>query len=452
VSVGFALRERSRGPLVYLAVLALLRLSLVLHHVLSEVVSPEQSGDIPFYYQMVQLSDRGLYSYVHFWSEYPPLFPLLVTGLYRGLATLGLNTQQDFTTALQLMLFGIEVANLVLLFHLINRVHGLRAARLATAIYAACPALVFFSSGWFDPLAVLFSLAALWSITNKRAATAGVLIGLGILTKIYPGVLILTLPAALGWPGTRRAVAWTLGTIASVIAPLMLIRADLLLASFASMVTRPPWETVAALLNGNYMWGSVPDPQQRLEAASAFVTSGTPIALTVVPAILLGLAVLGARFALKKERQVYAVAALAVTSFVLANKGFSPQFIAWIIPMILLVWPNRTGLAYVVLLSVHFLMYDRVVFPTMVGYFETGQVAFDAMAPLVWMSVLARTLILAAIALHLLVKLAVPSRARYPFSESPCPLLPSQIRKAESGKPRPRSISLPHSRRSASAF
>jgi uncharacterized membrane protein len=405
-----------RSAAVYLAVAAGVRLFLLLHHNLTEVADLDHVGDIPFYFQMVQLSDSGLYPFVHFWTEYPPIFPLLVTALYRGLASVGLNTQQGFTVALQFVLLGIEVANLVLLFHLVKRVHGDRAARLATAIYAGCPALVFFGSGWFDPLAVLFSLAALYALSTRHANTAGILIGLGILTKIYPGVLLLAVPVALDWSQTRRAVVAMLGTMATILVPLLLIRADLLLASFASMVTRPPWETVQALLTGNYAWGMVPEPQQRFSAATAFVSSGTPLVLTLLPAMLMVLAVLGAWFAFKKQRDVYAVAALAVTTFALANKGFSPQFITWIIPLILLLWPNRTGLAYVALFSIHFVAYDRYVFPAMHAYFEAGQITFDAMASVVWVSVLSRTLLIATIAFHILVKLAVPSGVAYPFS------------------------------------
>jgi uncharacterized membrane protein len=405
----------TRGTFAFLALVAGVRLLLVIHHVLNDLMDLNHAGDIPFYYHMVQLSDQGLYPFVHFWTEYPPVFPLLVSALYRTLALAGLNTQQDFTVALQLSLFAVEAANLVLLFRLVQRKNGIGAARFATAIYAGCPALVFFSSGWFDPLAVLFTLAAIHALSTKHAKTAGILIGLGILTKIYPGVLLLAVPVALDWRQTRRAVYGMLGTLAAILFPLLLIRADLVLASFASMVTRPPWETIPALLTGNYAWGMVPEPQQRFTAASAFVSSGTPLVLTLLPAAVLALAALGACFAFKQRRDVYAVAALAVMTFALGNKGFSPQFIAWIIPMILLVWPNRTGLAYVALLSVHFLAYVQVVFPAMTGYFRTGTVAFDAMAPLVWLSILSRTLLFGAIVVHLLVKLAVPSRARHPF-------------------------------------
>ena len=396
---------------MYLALVAGVRLLLVIHHVLTDVVDLDHAGDIPFYFQMVQLSDRGLYPFLHFWTEYPPVFPLLITGLYRGLAFIGLNTLQGFTVAFQAVFFGIEAANMVLLFHLVRRVHGERPARFATAIYAGCPALVFFSSGWFDPLAVLFSLGAIFALSTRRTTAAGILVGLGILTKIYPGVLLVAVPVALDWRETRRAVAATLGTLAAILVPLLLVRGDLLLASFASMVTRPPWETVQALLIGNYAWGTVPDPEQRFTAASAFVSSGTPFLLTVVPATVLAFAVLGSWLALKNEneRNVYAVATLAVTAFLLANKGFSPQFTTWIIPMILLVWPNRTGLVYVALFSLHFLAYDRVVFPAMHAYFETGQITFEAMTPLVWISVLSRTLLLAAIALHLLRKIGSPA-------------------------------------------
>src|SRR4029077_1606997 len=144
------------------------------------------------------------------------------------------------------------LVNLVLVYRLARHANGERAARLAAAVYAGCPALVFVSSGWFDPLAVLFLLLALQALTSKRAETAGVLIGLGILTKIFPGVLLLAAPLALGWRGTGRLLIAMGGALSVVLVPLLLIRADLLLASLASLVTRGPWETLPAILTGYY--------------------------------------------------------------------------------------------------------------------------------------------------------------------------------------------------------
>ena len=40
-------------------------------------------GDFPYYMQIGELSSRGLYPVISYWMEYPPIFPWLVTGVYK---------------------------------------------------------------------------------------------------------------------------------------------------------------------------------------------------------------------------------------------------------------------------------------------------------------------------------------------------------------------------------
>src|SRR5437899_2402442 len=103
-------------------------------------------GDIRFYYQMVALSDQGWYPFIHFWTEYPPLFPLLVTGLYRVLQAIGLESAEQFSGAVTIVMWAVDMVNLVLVYRLVRHANGERAARWAAAVYAGCPALVFVSS------------------------------------------------------------------------------------------------------------------------------------------------------------------------------------------------------------------------------------------------------------------------------------------------------------------
>jgi uncharacterized membrane protein len=406
----------TRSSVAYLALVAGARLVLMVRAVLAAPGDWNHAGDIGFYYQLAQLSDRGFYPFIQFWTEYPPVFPFLVTGFYRFASVVGLAAPGLFTIAVQALLAAVDIGNLVLVYQLVRFAHGERAARFAAALYAVCPALVFFSSGWFDPLAVLFSLAALYALVSKRPTLAGFLIALGVLTKIYPGVLLVVAPAALGWRGARRASITMLATLGVVLAPLAMVRGDLLFASFASMATRPPWETVPALMSGNYAWGIQPQLEERFTAATAFVQSGSPVLLTLVPETLVLVAIGAGWLAWNRgrtaTRDLFALAALAVVMFLLGNKGFSPQFIVWIIPLILLVWPNRVGLAYLVALSAHFMFYDQVAFPAMHGYFEDGNGSFERVVALEWESVIVRTGLMVCVAVHLFVVAVGPIRWR----------------------------------------
>src|SRR5690242_6491266 len=48
-------------------------------------VNAKLLGDQGFYYQMVEMSQHGLLPFIDYWSEYPPLFPLLLVGVQRAL-------------------------------------------------------------------------------------------------------------------------------------------------------------------------------------------------------------------------------------------------------------------------------------------------------------------------------------------------------------------------------
>ncbi|MDQ3812050.1 MAG: DUF2029 domain-containing protein [Chloroflexota bacterium] len=363
------------------------------------------TGDIEFYFNTARLSDSGFYPFIHFWVEYPPVFPALLSGLYRLLAALGMADLEWFAAVYAFLMSGVDLVNLVLVYRLVQRVRGERAARWAGMIYAGCPALVWVNAGWFDALAVLTMLGAVLALLDRRPIVAGVLIGLGAATKLFPVVLILAAPAVLGRPGTLRLAAAAGGVVAAMLAPLALIRSDLLVASFASMAVRGPWETIPALLSGYYGWGRMPLLAERFTAESAFVSTPTPVWLSLLPQAVLLVAVWAAwrvcRRGQPQPRDVCAVAALAVITFVLGNKGYSPQFVAWLVPVIVMAWPNRSGLAYVGLLSAHTLAYGQLVFPMMLSFYQGGEGVLEEVAIMVTVSVLLRTAVMAIMAANL---------------------------------------------------
>lgn len=407
-------RRRLSVPYIMLAVA--LRLMLSGRTIVGAPSHP--IGDIQFYYQLARLSDSGLYPFVHFWVEYPPVFPFLLTGLYRLLAVAGLTSTEQFSVAYAAVMSGVDLLNLLLVYRIVRRVRGGRPARWAAVIYAGCPSLVWFSAGWFDALAVLFALLAVDAILNKRAATAGALIGVGVLTKVFPGVLILVAPAALGWRASLRLYIAAIATLAAVLLPLVVIRADLVLAAFASMVNRPAWETIPALVNGYYGWGVQPPLEDRFTGATAFNVSGGSTWISVMFQAVTSIGVWAGWRALRAHRStpgdVLVVATLGVLAFALGNKGFSPQFIAWLVPFIVMVWPDRIGLMYVAALAGYVLAYEQFFFPPIHEYYVNGTGSIDHVALAAWASVTLRTLLVCCMVGHLLWKIRAfsPSRLR----------------------------------------
>ncbi len=130
--------------------------------------------------------------------------------------------------ACALVMSAVEFANVGLVYALAGRAQGGLLARRAVLLYALCPLPVWFALGWFDPLAVLAMLVSVLLLVKRRAVGAGVAVGVGVLVKVSPGMLVLAAPLALGWRAAARfglAVVVTLGVL---LAPFLLTRPDLL--------------------------------------------------------------------------------------------------------------------------------------------------------------------------------------------------------------------------------
>jgi hypothetical protein len=365
------------------------------------------SGDLQYYYHLGALSDAGWYPYIHFWMEYPPVFPLLIVGFYRLLASLHLLHGVTFALGYGLIMSVVDIVNLILLYRIVLRARGQRPAATAALIYAASPLVIYVVLGWFDPLAMLFVLAGLWFMMNERVLLAGVVVGLGVLSKLFPGVVVLAAPLLLNRQQAIRFLMASIGTVTCLLAPFALLRSDLLMASFASVVERPPWETLPALLAGDYKFGDI--ARNRFLPETAYTLSASGLGPLVLVQVGMGLVALtGAAVAYVRHggvRYASLVISLGLTTFLLGSKGFSPQFAVWLVPMILLAFPDRRGFVYVLLLTLCMAGYFAFVLPVISGYYQHGIGSPELVGLRAWPYVVARTLLVTILAAHLLVTL-----------------------------------------------
>jgi hypothetical protein len=247
-----------------------------------------------------------------------------------------------------------------------------------------------------------------------KVRAAGVLIGLGILTKIFPGALLLVVPAALGFRGARRLALAVGATLLGVLVPLGLIRFDLLWATAVSLMTRPAWETLPAVLSGNYLYGVVAPLTERFTAETARSAAGpyssVALALQLVTALIaVAATLLRSRRGNVLPADLYGLVAMAVCALLLGSKGFSPQYLVWLLPLVLLVWPNRIGMTYVLAFTVYGYLYYWCWYPDMIGYYQLGTVSLEQVAHSIWLSVVTRTLLLLVVGSHLVIRAIRPA-------------------------------------------
>jgi hypothetical protein len=252
------------------------------------------------------------------------------------------------------------------------------AARVLILAIATAPSLA-----WrFDLFPALLTALAVLAALQGRAAGAGVALGLGILAKLYPAVLIPVL--ALAWlaPVDRRRLARFgagLGTtVALGLLPVVLLAGDAAFGFVAYQAERGlQLETVpAGLILLRTIERGAP---ARLAFEFGAVHVAGPLAsayLAIQPwltvagfSALAVIAALRCRLEVRTSGRVAAatvvsLAAASILLFLVTNKVFSVQYVVWLVPFAALLSRGQfwlTALVAALSVGIHPLFYDRLI-------------------------------------------------------------------------------------------
>jgi Glycosyltransferase family 87 len=357
-------------------------------------------GDAELYGHYARRMASGEWPYRDFFDEYPvlaqPLF--YVVRLLPG----------PFITSFRWTMAVCGAAAIVLM---VAAMRGpLYRLVVAAAVAGLAPLLVgpvFLNT--YDLFPALLTIAAVLTFLRRRERTGYVLLALGVAAKVYPIVL---LPIVLvetwergGRHALRRAGAWFLGVLLLVHLPFAIVGPGGLRFSY--------WVQVKRGLESESLGGGVLLVLDRLGIYSVTLRDKAPGsrdavgALPDVLAALSSLAILAAVVAvtllyLRGRRDLLVGAAAAVTAFVTFNKVLSPQYVAWLMPLVPAAGVLEAGLLAAVFSLTH-AEFDRFSEPH--GTIEHwGQV-------LSWW-ILARDLVLLALFVVLAIRLRAGARPR----------------------------------------
>ena len=338
-------------PLLFFAV----RLMMVITFPLEGLLG---FGDLRHFYNLAQM---GL-PFIDYWVEFPPVFPFLSSLLY----TLAGVHEHAYFYMLVIILSIAQSATIYVFIKLCGEIYQGMAAVWRIFLYTLITLGLSYGWWYFDPLAVLFTLLGIYFVLKGRDSLAGCALAAGILVKFFP---LLVIPAVWRFRGVKRALKITLiaiGISAFVYLGLYMISPDHTAASLASQLNKGSWETVWALLDGNYDTGNFGPLRERLDAGRAFNLQGNParisplITLTVF--LLVG-AWLFYRARLDEPVHFIAFTGLTWCIFLIWSPGWSPQWVLYLIPFILLTLDER----HAILMSVILILVNLLEWPVLLS-------------------------------------------------------------------------------------
>ena len=345
------------------------------------------NSDYEFYYAWGLTLPMGYTTFENLWTAYPPLFPALMLPIFVWASHIPpwVEPRLAFHLLFGLELLIFEIGNFILIYRLARRLeaesdredaHRISLPLRATVFYALLFAPVYTLLGWFEAMPLFFLLLGLDLLLSRRRGlwlASAVAAALGFLVKLTPMMLV---PIAVRWFGARLSFAavrqeWFnrrspgnllkpalyilvfAGVVIGVGLPLARFNPALALSSFTINGLRPPWQSVWALIDGYYGFGLVPIDMRNLRglAAGNQWESALPWTWITLGFALLYLWLYTRRYDWTRVRTPVAFAALSVIWLFLYSKGWSPQFVVWVLAFIVLLRADMVGVLLALMLT-----------------------------------------------------------------------------------------------------
>lgn len=312
-------------------------------------------GDFFYYFQLGSLSGQGLLPFRDWWSEFPPIPSILNVLVFQWF---GRNGYGGFALIFGVIMMLFDLGNLVLVRRIGTKLYGAGTGMALAWVYALTLAPLVLIWWDFEPMVAFFLLWAVATLIERQEIRSAVISAVGGLIKFTPLLILGALwRMRLGVGKMRSALRYsliTVGIFVIVYGLLFAQNAAMTLPSLTAQFNKASYETVWALIDGNYSTGNFGPAQERLDPINSTKLEGKP---AVVPGIVrLGAAALIGLFIFWRtrrfdERGLVCFVTVTLLIFFIQAQGWSPQWLAQIVPLILLCFPTRDGVMAVMLLS-----------------------------------------------------------------------------------------------------
>ena len=181
----------------------------------------------------------------------------------------------------------------------------------------------------WDLVAVLFTAGALWAWARGRPLLAGVMVGLGFATKLYP---LFLLGAFLVDAVRRRRLDSFAFCAAAGAGAWALVNVPALLGNEATWKVFWTFNSDRGADLGS-LWLVLDQRGLHSSAHTLNILGGLAFLLACGGILVLGLAA-------ERRPQVAQIAFLVVAAFLIVNKVYSPQYVLWLLPLAVLARPR----------------------------------------------------------------------------------------------------------------
>ncbi|MCY4073260.1 MAG: hypothetical protein OXG60_18360 [Chloroflexi bacterium] len=310
-------------------------------------------GDRLFHFRLAALADEGKFPFRDWWSEFPPIWPAISTGVY---LLLGEKVNySNWSFVLGLLMLAFETGNLLLVRGIGCLLYGESSGANLAWIYAISIAPAVFMWWNFDSMMNFFFLIGIYYLIKGRDSQAALAIAAGILVKFVPA---LVFGAVIRYRRPTAVIRFaTLSAILVILVylPLFAINQELTTISLRAQAEKPSSQTIWALLDGNYSTGNFATVEDRLKQPGLVDNGGKnaariPNGLRLAVAAGLGILV----FVTTKRfdhRGLVAFVGVTTLIFYLQAQAWSPQWVTLIIPLTLLAFPSIRGILATIALS-----------------------------------------------------------------------------------------------------
>ncbi len=281
-------------------------------------------SDLARYAELGQWSKTDLVPYRDYIAEYPPL-PVALFGVVRALTT----SDRGFVALWTFITVAAGVGVLAVSRRLLSALGRSPWWLLLLSL----PAGVYFTLNRFECLVILPMLAALLALHRGRNRWAGALLGLAVGVKFFPIVLLplFLLAAARGadrrWFRSPFVLPFLATTAVAYGVPALLWRADTLVPILLQLGRQPNVGSTLFALLAPFRLGPNHPVALTLQVAFSLIA-----AFAAIVALLPKLPEPGA----SRTADLAGRSAAVLLVGVLGNAFFSPQFLLWFLPLLLL--------------------------------------------------------------------------------------------------------------------